>query len=52
MTHLIRLSLVALLYFIIRPFVKDRKKFNIYFFTIWGIGIIIEVFFTIYILSS
>ena len=52
MIHLIRISIVGFIYFLIRPFIKNRKKFNLIFFTVWGIAISIEVVFTIYILNT
>ncbi len=49
MIHLERISVVFLVYFTLRPFIRDRKKYNNYFFTIWGIGIMIQLLYTFYI---
>lgn len=47
--YLARLIFSTIIYFILRYFVKDKRKLNKYFFSIYGIIILFELGFGFYL---
>jgi hypothetical protein len=43
MSYIVRFLFSGLIYFAVRAFVKDKKKFNIYFFSIYGALVVVEL---------
>lgn len=48
-SYLARIIFSAIIYFILKYFAKDKRKFNIYFFSIYGLIILLEIGFAFYL---
>jgi predicted membrane chloride channel (bestrophin family) len=44
-SYLARIIFSAIIYFILKYFAKDKRKFNKYFFSIYGLIIVFELVF-------
>jgi hypothetical protein len=43
--YISRIIFTAIIYFVLKYFAKDKKKFNRYFFSIYGLIIVFELVF-------
>lgn len=48
-SYLARIVFSAIIYFILKYFAKDKKKFNRYFFSIYGLIILLELGYGFYL---
>jgi hypothetical protein len=47
--YISRIIFSAIIYFILKYFAKDKRKFNRYFFSIYGLIILLEIAFAFYL---